>query len=738
LRLFNVIKKSFFLKIVCFTTLLSFVPYTILGTYSLFQVKFLSERMTDKQIEKTSDIILKQKFSMLEKEAEVNNAKFMQIESNLHLLRRQAEFLFAKPGSVSSDLSSIKLVQSKEGYRWEPQGFVTQEPNLFLSRNASLTPSLLHDFAKSKELSPLMKETFRTEPMLKAVFFSFAESGWLVYPPINADYEVSIHKLSPNIRIQDYEFYYIADAVHNPMKAVKWTKPYLDVTHWNWVVTATVPVYLPNQRLRGVIGVDFPLNHIVQRFLTLDLQEPNAFAFILDRNGHYIAGNQKSKKKLPAELFSSQSMTNILVSTTKQQPMVKREILSKINKEKGIIPISSASGTGYLLFASMPSSGWLMNFYIPESDISGPIIKEAKEETDLQIKGFFTKFLFFLATGAILLIFCSFQFSRTVTEPVKNLTLALRKSGKGNYRQEIVVTSQDEIGNLTRTFNWMNQTIEQLVEALKDHANELEKKVFERTKELQEANAQVIKTYEQLKSSEQARSELILQVSHDLKTPLTSIKGYLQVLNKYELSAEKEKEFIENVLTRTNHTIQLIDDLFELSALNLNQLPFEKEWINIDFLIEYALDIVVSSAQELNIEVETHYAPDLPLVFIDPPKMNRALVNILSNAVKYSREQERIKINITCYAKGEFIILEIKDNGMGISEENMKNIFTMFYREPKAKNAKITGSGLGTSIAKKIIEEHDGDIFIATTSDLGTTIVIVLPCDVEQHKEAYF
>ncbi|WP_286884885.1 ATP-binding protein [Aneurinibacillus sp. UBA3580] len=721
MRLFTLIRKSFFLKIVCFTIFISFVPYVILGTYSLFQVKSLSSTMTEEQIKKTIDIVLKQKLSLLEKEAEVNNAKFMQTENSVNLIRRQAEFLFADPGSVSKNSSSINLMKRKQGYRWEPQGVAKQEPNLFLSGTATLSPILLRDFAKSKELSPLMKEMIQTEPMLKAVFFVFAESGWLVYPPINVDYEVSIHKLSPNIRIQDYEFYYAADALHNPERKVKWTRPYQDVTHWNWVVTATAPVYLPDNTLRGVVGVDFPLDHIVQHFLKLPFQEPHAFSFITNRNGNYIAGNQKNQRSLHSNLFF----------VSGQQLTLKPEILSQIRTEKGIVPVSSALEKGYLLFASMPSSDWRLNFYIPENDISAPIIKEANKEINLRMKDFLTRFLFFLGAGVILLIFFSFQFSRTVTGPIKNLTLALRKSGEGNYKEKIAVTSQDEIGNLTQTFNWMNETIEQLIEALEERAKDLEKKVFERTKELQEANIQIVNTYEQLKSFEESRSELILQISHDLKTPLTSIKGYLQVLNKYELSAKKEKEFIQSILARTNHTIQLIDDLFDLSALNMNQLPFEKEWINIDFLMEYALDIVISEVQGLDIEVETNYAADLPLVFVDPPKMNRALVNILSNAIKYSREQEKIKISITCYQKNESIIIEIKDNGMGISEENMKNIFTMFYREPKAKDAKITGSGLGTSIAKKIIEEHDGDIFIATTSDVGTTIVIVLPYHIE-------
>ncbi|NME99620.1 ATP-binding protein [Aneurinibacillus aneurinilyticus] len=718
---FNAMTRSFFLKIVCFTTLLSFLPYTGLGLYSLIQVKSLSNRITEEQTRTAIDGVLAQKLALLEKEAELNQAEFIRIETALNLLQKQAEYIFtySKPDGGAH----IALKRTKEGYMAYPDH---KNASLFLSSIAPLSPRLRTDLETAAQLEPLLKEISRSEPSVKAAFFCFSESGFLIYPPINLEYEVSLGQLPTDMHVQDYEFYYIADAAHNPDKGVIWTRPYEDLTHWKWVVTASAPVYLPNGQLRGVLGIDFPLDHIVAKFLSLTFSEPNAFAFITGEQGQLIASNQSKT----GHTISDHSTSGLFDSNNR--------LISPIpeagTKTKGVRKISSANGDAYLLFAPISNSGWTMNFYVPEADIAEPIAAQAAKQTDTQLKNFIFQLLFFLIVGAVLLVLFSYRFSRTVTEPVKRLTTAIQKSGEGYYRQQIEVTSQDEIGNLTHTFNWMSHTIQQLISELKRRADQLEEKIGERTRDLQIANERLLEMYKRLKHSEQARSELIVQISHDLKTPLTSIKGYLQALAAYELTPEKEEEFMRTVLARTNHTIQLIDDLFELSSLEIHASALQKEWLTFDFLLDYALDMAIKEAEELNIEVRTNYPSDLPLIFVDPAKMNRALVNILGNAIKYSREKELIRIHIVCYEKDGQVVAEITDNGMGISEENMKNIFSMFYREPKAKEVNQTGSGLGTSIAKKIIEKHGGDISIVTTSDVGTTIRISLPCETDTEE----
>lgn len=701
--LFRTISKSFFLKILALTALLSFVPFVVLGFYSIVQVNSLSDNITQAQIQSAIKNALDQKFVLLEKEAELINTDFRKVEQNLKLIQRQAEHLFAQSDAYVPPLP-VNLVKSPKGYLWEPFADKNEKANLFVSARA--TTSLSNkELSQAKQLEPLLKQSIENEPILKAVFFCLSESGWIIYPAMDADYEVAINKLPPDIRVQDYPFYYLADQEHNPNRTVKWTSPYNDVTHWEMVVTAVVPVHLPTGQLRGVVGADFPITFINEQVLNFTRTEPNAFAFIRDTEGHFIAGE---KNELYAKLFGD--------SAAKTVPHT-----------KGIHKIATPEGNFYLLSTPIASNGWVLNYVLPELDITSPIIKDVSEQTSRQMELYVQRLLLFLLLGSISVILFSYVFSQSVTKPIKRLTKASEAMINGTHREDIPVIFHDEIGRLTRTFNYMNVMIDKLINELTDRAHQLEERVIERTWELLNANDQLKSTFERLKKSETARTELIVQISHDLKTPLTSIKGYLQLLNAYKFPDEHEKEFKELVLLRTNHMIQLIDDLFEISAMDLDESQFEQEWVPVEFMIEHALEIATSKATDADLQIHTEFSCDLPLVYVDPKKMNRALINILSNAIKYSKESEERQINIKAYLDETRVVMEIADNGMGIAEENLEKIFSFFYRELQVQAANIGGSGLGLGIAKKIIDKHQGDIRIYSKLGQGTTVVISLP-----------
>ncbi|WP_309224986.1 HAMP domain-containing sensor histidine kinase [Paenibacillus sp. JMULE4] len=248
-----------------------------------------------------------------------------------------------------------------------------------------------------------------------------------------------------------------------------------------------------------------------------------------------------------------------------------------------------------------------------------------------------------------------------------------------------------------------------------------------RTRDLQEANDLLQQTYSKLKRSEKSRSELIVQVSHDLKTPLTSMKGFLEILNKYALPQEQKKELIDQLLVQTNQIIQLIEGLFDLSSLDAEELTFQKEWINIEFIMDHALKTVFSDGEHANITLNTYYEDHLPLVFVDPKKIYRVFINILNNSIKYASNQPKIHIKITVYLNNKDIVIKMQDNGMGIQKENIDKVFVPYYRETRSVEKEIQGSGLGLSISKKMIEAHHGDIFIESEVNQGTTVYIMLP-----------
>lgn len=695
--------------------LLCFISFTVFGIYSVLEVKSIYNQLTEEQIRKTTKDIIDQRQAYLEKEATLIQKDLEKVEQNLLLLQKQAEFVFSQTSRQQSfNLPDFHLERHPEGFYWEPIDSKIDHANVFISARSHMKKDLIYkDLQKAKQLEPLLKQTVKNESILKGVFFVLPDSAWIIYPAMDVPYEVSINKLPPDILVQEHEFYYLADMVHNPQKILQWTKKYSDVTQWGMMITALVPVYLPDGTFRGVIGADFPINKITTRIEGLSFAEPNASAFLLDQSGSLIAGNEKRFNRQFDSRFSL-------------------DLTNKGNSTTGFKQVFTDDESGenyYILSAVIPNTQWTLNFSIPEDDIVQPIIHQADGQLSLKLKQFINRLLLFLIFISGLLIILSFIFSNKVIRPINQLTTAIKENASGTYGSQIPVHSNDEIGQLTTTFNEMSITIHNLVEELNLRADYLEERVSQRTKELELSNIQLLQTFEQLKRSENARTELILHISHDLKTPLTKVKGFLQVIKGFDVSAARQKEYIELILMQTNHMIELMNNLFELSSLHVNSLTFKKEWYAVDFLIDHAIQIVCKEGTEQPVTITTDYEEDLPLVFIDPKEMNRALTNILGNALKYAKPNSDIHVQCRAFVKNGHLILTFQDNGIGINEENLNRIFDPYYREIRTETNDILGNGIGMSIVKKIVEGHGGTIDVKSVVNEGTCIIISLPIE---------
>lgn len=668
--------------------------------------------MAAAQIEKTIDSILDEKQTYINKEASLIQQEMNKVESHLKLIREQAQYQLTQP--YGKEMAHIAWTTGAQGYIWEHLPPDTDRSNAFISAISADNRSVQSDLAQLKQLEPLLKQTTRNDLAIKGVFISLSESGWIIYPPLNADYEVSIGKLPPSIRVQDYTFYSAADPEHNPKRQVVWTLPYQDVTHWNEVITAVAPIYLPDGQFRGVVGADVPLDHFKKLLEDFKFPEPNGFAFITDRNGSFITGNQE-------KLAAFYQIADI----TKPYPY-------SLLIQQGMLTISTSQGDYYMVSAPVPSNQWMFNFVFPKSDIIQPIILDAKEQTSKEVTLFYQRLILFILVGSCFLILLSYRFSKTVTEPVNRLTEGLNASTLGNYQKQIPVTQEDEIGTLTESFNRMNRTIQQLFEELNDRAIQQEVTVQERTQELQEAHRRLQDTYNQLSKSEQARTELIVQISHDLKTPLTSIRGFLEVMKGKPMQEQEQNSYIDLILRRTNHTIQLIHDLFDITAVDGKSKPLDKEWISLDFLIRHSLDMVITAQGRMDLQVELEIEDEDLLIWADPRKLNRVFVNMIDNAMKYSKGDHSAKLRIQAYTQHDHCIVEFIDNGMGISAEALPHIFTPYYRDQAVKARRVEGSGLGLAIAMKVIEGHGGKIHVHSVPGIGTTFRIELPIGEDQ------
>ena len=232
---------------------------------------------------------------------------------------------------------------------------------------------------------------------------------------------------------------------------------------------------------------------------------------------------------------------------------------------------------------------------------------------------------------------------------------------------------------------------------------------------------------EEKKLSEDAAKELVSNISHDLKTPLTAIRGYVEgILDGVASSPQKTRDYLNTIYNKTNDMTSLIDELLYYSQVAEKHMSYKYEKIYVkEFFDEYVKDLYL----ELDtIKIKFIYIVNVgrsTVIDMDKEQIKRALNNIVSNAVKYM-DKEEPEIHFRVRETIDGIDIQISDNGRGIDEKDLPHIFERFYRSDVSRNTKLGGSGIGLSIVKKVIENHEGSVVAMSKPGVGTEVSIEL------------
>lgn len=233
------------------------------------------------------------------------------------------------------------------------------------------------------------------------------------------------------------------------------------------------------------------------------------------------------------------------------------------------------------------------------------------------------------------------------------------------------------------------------------------------------------KEIDEERRAERTKNELITNVSHDLKTPLTSIMGYLRIIKdeRYE-SEEQLKDYIDIAYGKSEKLKLLIDDLFEYTKLTDCQTKLNKQKICLNELLSQLIDELIPIFEENGLSVVQNLPPRKVMVDIDGDKMVRVFENLLTNAIRYSDKPGTIDVGMI--ENGGEVIVSVKNKGETIPENELSHVFDRFYRVEKSRSSDTGGSGLGLAIAKNIVELHDGKIW-AESSDGQITFYVSIP-----------
>ena len=221
------------------------------------------------------------------------------------------------------------------------------------------------------------------------------------------------------------------------------------------------------------------------------------------------------------------------------------------------------------------------------------------------------------------------------------------------------------------------------------------------------------------------QKEFVADVSHELKTPITSIMGYADTLLEGEYDKETQTKFLNVIATEARRMAKLVTDLLTLSRYDSNKKKTHKESFDLGELVKKCQDKLAIEIKKKNHKVNCFVTADVPPVYADKDDIERVVLNILTNSIKYTKDGGEIKIYVGFVYNDAYI--KIFDNGIGIPEEDLSRIFERFYRVDKARTREMGGTGLGLSIAKEILDKNGGSIDIKSVVGQGTEVVVRIP-----------
>ena len=298
-----------------------------------------------------------------------------------------------------------------------------------------------------------------------------------------------------------------------------------------------------------------------------------------------------------------------------------------------------------------------------------------------------------LFVTALILIFWNNQ---SFIKPISRLRLATKNIKNGNLDFKIDTKAKDELGDLSRDFENMRHR-------LKESADEQAR-------------------------YEKEEKELIRNISHDLKTPLTAIKGYIEgLIDGIADTEEKRQRYLLTIKNKAEDMDRLIEQLTLFSRLDSNKIPYDFIKINVKNYFDDCVDEIRMDLESQGIVLEYKYDCDNEAeIMADPNQLKRVINNLIGNSVKYKSTERQCDIKIGVFDEGDYLHIAISDNGKGIAAKDLSRIFDRFYRTDESRTSPQSGSGIGLAIVKKIIEDHKGRIWADSVEGEGTTFHINL------------
>ncbi|MCB9422590.1 MAG: response regulator [Ardenticatenaceae bacterium] len=597
-----------------------------------------------------------------------------------------------------------------------------------LDKNGQVSPALIDEINLTEFMDVKFRSIAQNNPYAVQLYLNTSSQLSRGMPFIDGQYLWidATEQFPADMDLLSFDFFYLADAAHNPDRQPVWTELYWDPAGLGWMVSSIAPVYVSGE-LKDVVGIDITLGKMIADIINVQVEE-TGFAFLMSARGQAIAFPERASDflgydgSLEGDFGNNEAFSFFL---TESSDLAFLEIINNMAAGTADLTTYTQDGKSYF-FAYHPVSltNWSVGIVVPTDEVIAPAVQTntqieqnmalASNNIDQRSQDFITTFLLILSGIIVIITFTAIIFSRTISNPIQQLTERAQKIGAGDLSQRISVKSGDEIEELARTFNQM--------------ADDLQRNIAE----IETANAELMKL-------DKLKSQFISMASHELRTPLIAIKGYVELLQEGNAGPvnDEQMQMLATVSRNAVRLARIVTELLDLSRIEENKLALHPESFDVGTLLHEIAQEQKPSIDRRQHRLTVDIAPGLPPLTADRDRIVQVAVNLIGNAIKYTPDGGQIAVRT--FAETDYLHLTVADNGIGIQEEHLGKIFSRFYTAGDITKHKTGqegfmagGTGLGLPIVKGIVTAHQGEVWAESIYGRGTTFHVRLPMDKER------
>ncbi|AOO64937.1 ATP-binding protein [Sulfurospirillum halorespirans] len=634
--------------------------------------------------------------------ATIVNNEFKTLSSLTRLFQKEHEHFFATFNPLHVNTKDSTYAQTNSGVLFNTQK-TPESCSLFFSNAQKQSPNRLEKAIATETLDPFYTAILQSNANIAQVYFNSYDSMNRLCPFMpNA-----LAQYAHDIAIPTYNFYYLADAAHNPDKNVVWTDAYLDPAGAGWMISAIAPVY-KGDFLEGVVGIDVTIEHLIKTMLSLQLPY-RSMSMLVDEHGNILAMSEALEAHLGIKELKTHTYDapieatitkprdfNLFTNTTNPLAMA---LSRMIQENRAILELQHTQGDFIITQNTIAQTRWRFVLLLDKDSL-------LKNSTQLKAK---TNVIGYLALGFMVLFYLIFlgillarakTFSNHILNPLQELIEATK-----TFKDKLTVTKINrsnivEINTLLDNFTAMSQELQELYDSM-------DKRIKEGVVEHMETQKMML-----YQSRLAQMGEMISMIAHQWRQPLGSISAVTasiklkQSLKKFDLKTEQgradQEEFLLGAIGKIETYIQFLTTTID-DFKNFFRPEQQQEQSSLQRIIDRALGLIGKSLSVHQITLHVNNTSSNSLITYET-QMMQVLINILKNAQDAILEKklENGTIWINAYEDNAFFVIEIEDNAGGIPDAILPKIFDPYFSTKAERN----GTGLGLYMSKTIVQEH--------------------------------